>query len=693
MQCHEIRTAIPKLIDGALGYDQEFAVRQHINGCAQCRAVLAEYERDEQALTSYIRRAPYAPVAQNVIAEIDRQRSPWWDAFRAGSYRLASVAGLLIVIFVVGGGAWAVREMATTDSGGEDPGQEAMIGEEGPESDDDMVLTTEDDDEQIETFDTVDSQTIGMGEIEQIVGQLDESGLVIEAGQSGEGDGYTIEYGRIAFDRHFTLVEYRAEADADRATEFNIQIAETADRTGRGIALEPGEVREEWVVLPGVPTDVEQIRLMNYLGSYDDGTSLDFDVDLSPISEAASDESFPGQDIENGVELCCVEIERGVAISLLNFEQRVEDENVLEVVDQAPGVHPEVEVDGEPVTTLSPQFGLGSIDTQQQSIPLLALPDAGELTLDLEYLTLGGGGSADDSTRTVQGPWTLTVDLADTGVKPEPQPTEPPVVAEEPTPAPDPQPEPTPTPDDTDSPESLQVLVYLVRGEELGVSSREIAYTQDVATASIEALLDGPSSDDQNYELGSEIPAGTELLDISLQDGTLTVDLSSQFTEGGGSASMQMRLAQVVHTGTQFDSIDDVQILIDGQNVDSIGGEGVMVDGTLSRDDFEDQAPAILIESPAPGEIVSDPVRLRGTSNTFEANLQIEILGPDGEELYRDFDTASSGTGTRGEFDLTIPIDPDSDGWGTIRMFEHSARDGSRTNVVDIPVRFEADQS
>jgi germination protein M len=156
---------------------------------------------------------------------------------------------------------------------------------------------------------------------------------------------------------------------------------------------------------------------------------------------------------------------------------------------------------------------------------------------------------------------------------------------------------------------------------------------------------------------------------------------------------MQMRLAQVVHTGTQFDSIDDVQILIDGQNVDSIGGEGVMVDGTLSRDDFEDQAPAILIESPAPGEIVSDPVRLRGTSNTFEANLQIEILGPDGEELYRDFDTASSGTGTRGEFDLTIPIDPDSDGWGTIRMFEHSARDGSRTNVVDIPVRFEADQS
>ncbi|TVR77459.1 MAG: hypothetical protein EA415_00155, partial [Sphaerobacteraceae bacterium] len=187
----------------------------------------------------------------------------------------------------------------------------------------------------------------------------------------------------------------------------------------------------------------------------------------------------------------------------------------------------------------------------------------------------------------------------------------------------------------------------------------------------------------------TEIPEGTELLDIGLEDGTLIVDLSSEFTEGGGSASILMRLAQVVHTGTQFDSVDDVQILIEGEFVETIGGEGVMVGDPLEREDFEDQAPAILIESPAPHEPVSTSIRLRGTSNTFEGTLQIEILGPSGDVIYRDYSTASAGTGTRGEFDLTVPVEYEGSGIGAVRMFEHSAQDGERTNVVTIPVQFQ----
>lgn len=114
-----------------------------------------------------------------------------------------------------------------------------------------------------------------------------------------------------------------------------------------------------------------------------------------------------------------------------------------------------------------------------------------------------------------------------------------------------------------------------------------------------------------------------------------------------------------------------------------------MVDEPLSREDFEDQAPAILLESPAPHESVGEEIRLSGTANTFEANLQIEVLDPQGEQIYRDHAMASSGTGTRGEFDLTIPVEYEGEGIGTIRMFEHSARDGERTNVVTVPVVFE----
>lgn len=257
--------------------------------------------------------------------------------------------------------------------------------------------------------------------------------------------------------------------------------------------------------------------------------------------------------------------------------------------------------------------------------------------------------------------------------------------------------DPTPVPDDDDGQTERDaeaddsgphsVLVYLVRGEELAVASREIYGSPEVAAGSLNELLTGITPYEQDLGFGTEIPADTRLKDIALQDdGTVIVDLSSDFEPGGGSFSMQMRLAQIVFTVTQFDTIDRVQLQVDGQDVEAIGGEGVMVDEPLTRDDFEDLSPAILLESPTPGKEVSSPIRLQGTSNTFEATMQIEIIDSAGEVIYRDFATATSGTGTRGTFDVTVDVDIQTEGFGTIVMFEESAQDGSRINVIEIPV-------
>lgn len=231
------------------------------------------------------------------------------------------------------------------------------------------------------------------------------------------------------------------------------------------------------------------------------------------------------------------------------------------------------------------------------------------------------------------------------------------------------------------------VLVYLVQGEELAAASREIYGSPEVAAGSLNELLTGITPYEHDLGYGTEIPADTRLDDIALQDdGTVIVDLSPDFEAGGGSFSMQMRLAQLVFTATQFDTIDRVELQIDGQDVDAIGGEGIMVDEPLTRDDFEDLSPAILLESPTPGQEVTSPIRLQGTANTFEATMQIEIIDSAGEIIYRDFATASSGTGTRGTFDVSIDVDIQNEGLGTIVMFEESARDGSRTNVIEVPV-------
>ncbi len=294
---------------------------------------------------------------------------------------------------------------------------------------------------------------------------------------------------------------------------------------------------------------------------------------------------------------------------------------------------------------------------------------------------------------------TPTEEPADIPATPEvaETPTEAPdddAVEEEPAPTPDPEAESSPVPDhdevdDETGATPRSVLVYLVRNEEIAAASRDIAGTPEVATGALNELFTGITPYEHDLGLGTEIPADTRLMDIALQDdGTLIVDLSPDFEAGGGSFSMRMRLAQVVFTATQFDTVNQVQFRIDGQEVDAIGGEGVMVDQPLTRDDFEDLSPAILLESPTPGDVVSSPIRLEGTSNTFEATMQIEMIDSAGEVIYRDFATATSGTGTRGTFDVTVDVDIQNEGFGTITMFEESAEDGSRINIVQISVDF-----
>ncbi|MBA3333030.1 MAG: hypothetical protein H0U30_03485 [Actinobacteria bacterium] len=49
--------------------------------------------------------------------------------------------------------------------------------------------------------------------------------------------------------------------------------------------------------------------------------------------------------------------------------------------------------------------------------------------------------------------------------------------------------------------------------------------------------------------------------------------------------------------------------------------------------------------------------------------------------------TATSGTGTRGTFEFTVPFEVPFDGVGELIVFESSAKDGSRINLVEIPLR------
>jgi hypothetical protein len=236
--------------------------------------------------------------------------------------------------------------------------------------------------------------------------------------------------------------------------------------------------------------------------------------------------------------------------------------------------------------------------------------------------------------------------------------------------------------------EPVTLSVYFLRGEKIGVAHRHVPARETVETAAIEELLGGPRPDEEDAGLHTEIPAGTELNGLEIAAGVATVDLSSEFDDGGGSLTMFGRLAQVVFTLTQFPGVQGVLLELEGEPVDVFSSEGIGLDGPQARDDYEHVAPAILVETPAVGDTVSSPMRLTGTANTFEATFNYDLLGG-GRMLATGFVTATCGTGCRGTFDETIPFEWRGEPRGALVVYELSAEDGSRINIYEIPLAFE----
>ncbi len=237
--------------------------------------------------------------------------------------------------------------------------------------------------------------------------------------------------------------------------------------------------------------------------------------------------------------------------------------------------------------------------------------------------------------------------------------------------------------------DTMIVNVYYSRDEMICAAARSIPETQQVGAAAMQALLQGPTSAEEEGGMVTSIPEGTTFLGLNIDGGVATVDLSKEYASGGGTLSMLTRLAEVVFTLTQFPTVDGVTFKLDGKPIDVLGGEGLILDHPMSRADYEDLSPAILVESPTVGGTVDSPLRVRGTANVFEAVFRVNIVDWDGLIIADEVVTASSGTGTRGTFDVTIPFEVEAPGRGALIVFAESPKDGSQTDVIEIPLQLE----
>ena len=232
-----------------------------------------------------------------------------------------------------------------------------------------------------------------------------------------------------------------------------------------------------------------------------------------------------------------------------------------------------------------------------------------------------------------------------------------------------------------------------LRGEPvLKLHHVEIPATTAIGRTALEQLLAGVPGDleARDPKAWSAIPEGTELLGLTIDNGTATVDFNSEFGNTGlGSSYDGIQIDQVTWTLTQFPTVKRVGYLIDGEvPAEGIGGHGIVLDKPQTRKNNEHYLPPIVVEHPIAGETIDRVFDVSGISNVFEATVSWRLVDRGGKTVQEGFTTASCGTGCWGDFfeKITLGSDALQEDHLTLQVFESSAEDGSPLHMVRVPV-------
>ncbi|MEH1902407.1 MAG: GerMN domain-containing protein [Nostoc sp.] len=136
--------------------------------------------------------------------------------------------------------------------------------------------------------------------------------------------------------------------------------------------------------------------------------------------------------------------------------------------------------------------------------------------------------------------------------------------------------------------------VYWLRPKEKNVAlvpqAVKVASVQpnQALEAAFQSLLAGPTG---GTDSTTTIPKATKLLGLKAENDEVHVNLSEDFTSGGGTTSMMGRVGQVVYTATTLNPKAKVYIDVNGKPLDVLGGEGVELQQPLTRESFQKDYP------------------------------------------------------------------------------------------------------
>lgn len=214
--------------------------------------------------------------------------------------------------------------------------------------------------------------------------------------------------------------------------------------------------------------------------------------------------------------------------------------------------------------------------------------------------------------------------------------------------------------------------------------ARVLEGEEGIARVVTEMLISGPTPAEVSAGISNAVPDTTLILGLTIAEETAIVDLSGDFESGGGNLTMRARLAQLVYTLTQFQTVERVELRLDGRPVEVFSAEGILIDGPQTRADHQDLLPGIMPETPGWGATVSAPLTVAGVAAAFEAVFWMQLLDQDGNVIAEpDYVMTDNGNGW-GNFEVTLDFEATGD--ATLVVLESSAEDGSPISQREIPL-------
>ena len=237
--------------------------------------------------------------------------------------------------------------------------------------------------------------------------------------------------------------------------------------------------------------------------------------------------------------------------------------------------------------------------------------------------------------------------------------------------------EPDPTANDGDA-TNPQVTIFFVRSNDAGIWIEPELHeldgpTEGIARAAMELLFEVDAHDPA---LTSVAPADVQVLATNIRDRVLIVDVSDEVTGYGAGSAQEMAFAQqLAHTGAAFDTVDAVELWVDGEPIDELWGH---LDWSQPFQPDPYAVSPITFSDPAlgPSGATADigSVEVAGEARVFEATFGLRLYDAAGELVAEKFVMASEGAPGRGTWEHTFTInDP---GTYTIEATEDDPSDG-----------------